>query len=317
MKVTPILICRTKYVDYNDPVFCAPTDISNSITKSLHDIIIKGNNLKYANECKVLISDNQHVIIGKVLYVRQLDTQFDISLDKEKDGRSAWGFIGGVLQRKEYVERKQILDLPESYYIKAYKECLYDEHWCEKKFCGPYIYGAFDIDMEVLPDLDSTLLISSEVPIFSSSMNDSLFAYAAKQTIKGKAVAFCSNEEFNAAEAITKGALTYATVSEGNLREQVESYKRTIVERERVKRNVNNSDDRTCVKNREQHVKESYFYQELFALCQKYGYELKILPDKCEVCGYFVFKGANNKNKKDNSFKKTCSSISEKIKNIF
>lgn len=299
MKVIPILICRTKYVDYNDPVFCAPTDISNSITKSLHDIIIKGNNLKYANECKVFISDNQHIIIGKVLYIRQLDTQLDVSLDKEKDGRSAWGFIGGVLQRKEYIERKQILDLPESYYIQAYKKCLYDEHWAEEKFGGPYTYGAFDIDMEVLPDLDSSLHISNEVPIFSSSMNDDLFRFVAEQTIKGKTLAFCSNEEFNASEAITAGALTYATVSESNLRGQVESYKRTIAERNKAKRNTNNSDNRECTRNHEQHDKESCFYQELSTLCKNYGYELGLLPDKYEVCGFVVITGVNNKNRKD------------------
>lgn len=307
MKVTPILICRTKYVDYNDPVFCAPTDISNSVTKSLHDIIIKGNNLKYAKECKVFISDNQHVIIGKVLYIRQLDAQIDISLDKEKDGRSAWGFIGGVLQRKEYVERKQIFDLPESYYIQAYKECLYDEHWCEEKFGGPYIYGSFDVDMEVLPDLDSMLHISNEVPIFSSSMNDSLFVYAAKQTINGKAVAFCSNEEFNASEAITKGALTYATVSESNLHGQVDSYKRIIAGRESAKRNVNKTNNREFVNNQGPQDKESDFYQELFILCKKYGYVLQRLPNKYEVCGYYVVTGINNK--KDNFLKKTCNYI--------
>lgn len=304
MKVIPILICRTKYVDYNDPVFCAPIDISNSITKSLHDVIIKGNNLKCAKvkECKVFISDNQYVIIGKVLSIRQLDTQLDVSLDKEKDGRPAWGFIGGVLQRKEYVERKQILDLPESYYVRAYKECLYDEHWREEKFSGPYIYEAFDIDMEILPDLDSSLHISNEVPIFSSSMNDDLFRFVAEQTIKGEAVAFCSNEEFNASEAITKGALTYATVSESNLRGQVESYKRTIAERNKAKINANSSNNGECTRNHEQHDKESCFYQELSTLCKNYGYELGLLPDKCEVCGFVVITGANNKHRKDDCF---------------
>lgn len=312
MNVYPILICRTKYVDYNNPVFCAPVDINNSIVKSLHDVIIKGENLRYmkANslqsnkECKVFISNDQYIVIGKALFIRKLGDSFDVSLDKEADGRDAWGFIGGILSRKEYVAEQKILDLPEEYYVQAYNECLYDSHWSEKEFKGPYISKAFDIKMETLPNLEYPLNISKETPIFPSSMNDSLFRYVAEQTIKGKSVAFCSNEEFNAAKAIIKGALTYATVSESNLHDQIESYQRAITaKRKKTEEYVNNRSGGECTDSHDNN-KEKVFYQELSLLCKKYGYKLRRLSDRYDVCGFVIITGVNNSNKskKDDSF---------------
>lgn len=326
MNVYPILICRTKYVDYNNPVFCAPVDINYSIVKSLHDVIIKGENLRYmkANnlqsdkECKVFISNDQYIIIGKALFIRKLGDSFDVSLDKETDGRNAWGFIGGVLSRKEYVAEQKILDLPEEYYVQAYNECLYDSHWYEKEFKGPYISKVFDIKMETLPKLKYSLNISKETPIFSSSMNDSLFRYVAEQTIEGKSVAFCSNEEFNAAKAIIEGALTYATVSESNLHDQIESFKRAITaKRKKTVEYVNNHSCGECTESHDNN-KEKDFDQELSQLCKEYDYELNRLFDEQHARIFVIYTGVNNSNisKKDNSLLSDLWALCKKYFNI-
>lgn len=105
MLVSPILICRTKYVDYQNPVFCAPPDMDDAVLHHLHDDIIKGNNIKVIDnhENKVFISTHQWILIGKIMEICQLGKSLDTSLDKEEGGRSAWGFIGGVISRKDYI----------------------------------------------------------------------------------------------------------------------------------------------------------------------------------------------------------------------
>lgn len=88
MLASPILICRTKYVDYPNPVFCSPSNVDDEVLRNLHNDIIKGNNLKVIEkrENKVFISTTQWIIIGKVTEICQLEKSLDTSLDKEEGG---------------------------------------------------------------------------------------------------------------------------------------------------------------------------------------------------------------------------------------
>lgn len=280
MRVTPLMICRTKYVDYNDPVFCAAPDLDVDLQKKLHDIIINGNNLKFANECKVFISDSTHVVIGKVVYIKKLFLTIDDSLDKESDGRSAWGFIGGSINRSEYVDSGQLLDLPDDFYKNVYTHCLYENHWRELDFHGPYVFEPFDVNMVLLNDT-SEHFVEGAIPIYPDKFNNTIFLLAVKKTLKGGKVSFCSNEEFNAANAINKKALTFATVSEDNIKDQIESLKKS-----------NNVTSYSQYDTRYRPNNSSSFIDDLNSLCRKYNYSF---PQKKSykqgnyiISGYFI-----------------------------
>lgn len=287
MKVTPLMICRTKYVDYNDPVFCAASDLSNEFQKNLHDIIINGNNLKFTDECKVFVSNNSHIIIGKVLYIKKLPISIDDSLDKEAEGRSAWGFIGGSIVRSDYEKEGKILDLPIQFYIDAYTRCLYENHWRESVFHGPYCYEAIETDMDTLDDITQAFE-EEQIPIYLDTKNAVLFQIAIKKTLEGQSVAFCSNEEFNAAEALIKRALNFTTVSSANYNDQVESYKKISTNKKReesvFKRNSQLSQNSSCT-----------FIEELRSLCEKYNYptpqEQDYKKGNKRLKGYFIVTG--------------------------
>lgn len=276
MKVSPILICRTKYVDYQNPVFCSPhdMDMDDAVFHHLHDDIIKGNNIKFIDnhENKVFISTRKWILIGKVMEICQLGESLDTGLDKDEGGRSAWGFIGGVISREAYLAKDGYLDLPDTYYSHVYKKCLYDDHWFEREFNGPYRYGYIDIQMELIQGIDAYDVTHDEnIPIFSDKMNDNIFVLAIKDTRDGKCVAFCSNEEFNAAKNVSSGILTYTTVSDQRIKGQIECYKQLKNKKRQVK-NV--------------HV-ERDFYSELVKLCEDFGYKPVPKEDK-EFKGYFI-----------------------------
>lgn len=276
MLASPILICRTKYVDYPNPVFCSPSNVDDEILRNLHNDIIKGNNLKVIEkrENKVFISTTQWIIIGKVTEICQLEKSLDTSLDKEEGGRSAWGFVGAVISRKDYVAEKDFLDLPDDYYLRAYKKYLYDEHWLEEeKDCHvPYRYDAVDVQMKRIHELDfSSIVQNRDIPIFSDTLNDNVFVLAIKDTLDGKCVSFCSNEEFNAAENVSKGVLTYTTVSEQRIKGQIEHYKQL----QNVQRHSQSI-----------HAKRD-FYSELVKLCEDFGYK-PILTENKKFKGYFI-----------------------------
>lgn len=274
MLVSPILICRTKYVDYQNPVFCAPPDMDDAVLHHLHDDIIKGNNIKVIDnhENKVFISTHQWILIGKIMEICQLGKSLDTSLDKEEGGRSAWGFIGGVISRKDYIAEDGYVDLPDTYYSHVYKKCLYDEHWLESEFNGPYRYDSIDIQMELIKGIDAYDVTHDEnIPIFSDKMNDNIFVLAIKDTRDGKCVAFCSNEEFNAAINVSSGILTYTTVSDQRIKGQIEYYKQLKNKKRQVK-NV--------------HVKRD-FYSELVKLCEDFGYK-PVLTENKKFKGYFI-----------------------------
>ena len=280
MRVSPLMICRTKYVDYNDPTFCAASNLDINLQKKLHDIIINGNNLKFADECKVFISDSTHIVIGKVLYIKKLNLNVDDSLDKESGGRSAWGFIGGSINRTEYVNAGQLLDLPEDYYKNVYTQCLYDNHWRENDFRGPYIYEPLDINMMLLDDI-SEPFAESAIPIYPDKYNKKIFCLAIKKTLEGGKISFCSNEEFNAANAIDKKALTFATVSDNNIKDQIESFKKlnsTISYSQHDTRYRSNND--------------SSFIDDLNSLCRKYNMsqpqKKRFQQGNLIVSGYFI-----------------------------
>lgn len=280
MKVFPILICRTKYIDYQNPVFCAPKALSPIIAKNLHDDIVRGNNIKRdGGECKILISDRHQIVIGKVLVIqKKFSDKFDTSFDKETGGRNAWGFIGGVISCDEYIKENSILDLPESYYEQAYKECLYDSHWLEDTFTGPYNSECIDVEMVSLQNANSSFEVGS-VPIFSDSMNKEVFVYAIKQILKGEMVAYCSNAEYNAAQAINSGILTLATVSSNLLQTHIDTYKKyqqNQKQKQEQKRKQNQQDKGTEPKFKDRfdykNITNTSFVNELSLLCKKYGY---------------------------------------------
>lgn len=280
MKVSPLMICRTKYVDYHNPVFCAASNLNEDLQKRLHDIIINGNNLKFADECKVFISDSTHVVIGKVMYIKKLNLSLDDSLDKETLGRSAWGFIGGSINRSEYVNAGQLLDLPDDYYKNVYIHYLYNNHWLEDKFQGPYIYNPLDVHMMLLDDA-SEPFVENIVPIYPDKLNNTIFCIAIKKTLKGENTSFCSNEEFNAATAINKKALTLATVSDSNIKEQVEALKKSVT--------LPPSSPNTPL---DQPQNDSQFIDELNDLCMKYHYhrpyKKSFKQDGYILSGFFI-----------------------------
>ena len=304
MLASPILICRTKYVDYPNPVFCSPSNVDDEVLRNLHDDIIKGNNLKVIEkrENKVFISTTQWIIIGKVTEICQLEKSLDTSLDKEEGGRSAWGFVGAVISRKDYVAEKDFLDLPDDYYLRAYKKYLYDEHWLEEeKDCHvPYRYDAVDVQMKRIHELDfSSIVQNRDIPIFSDTLNDNVFVLAIKDTLDGKCVSFCSNEEFNAAENVSKGVLTYTTVSEQRIKGQIEHYKQ--------------------LQNVQRHSQSIYakrdFYTELVKLCNDYGYDVHQIEDK-KIKGYFI-PIKEKKFSDENSYKNTIKRYLKKYICIF
>ena len=80
--------------------------------------------------------------------------------------------------------------------------------------------------MELIKGIDAYDVTHDEnIPIFSDKMNDNIFVLAIKDTRDGKCVAFCSNEEFNAAINVSSGILTYTTVSDQRIKGQIEYYK--------------------------------------------------------------------------------------------
>lgn len=289
MKVIPLLICRTKYVDYNNPTFCGASDLAGDTIRQLHDVIIKGNNLKYTSECKVFICDNTHIIMGKVMYIHNLGLSIDDSLDKEKDGRRAWGFIGGSIKRSDYITSKVLLDLPENYYIEAYTKCLFEQHWLEERFTGPYFYEPFEVNMVQLEDL-AIPFPESDIPIYHSSKNEILLRYAMKRAIGGCMVAFCSNEEFNAAECINSQALDFTTVSEDNLNAQQEAYRRISQKKNAPRYQDNYRVSTNPSKGTTVYPNKNSFEDELKKLCEIYGYRPLPLEERGLV-GFYIITG--------------------------
>ena len=112
-------------------------------------------------------------------------------------------------------------------------------------------------------------------------------------------VSFCSNEEFNAAENVSKGVLTYTTVSEQRIKGQIEHYKQ--------------------LQNVQRHSQSIYakrdFYTELVKLCNDYGYDVHQIEDK-KIKGYFI-PIKEKKFSDENSYKNTIKRYFKKYICIF
>lgn len=225
MKVSPILICRTKYNDFNSSgrPFCAPTDVSEETIYRLQ-CIVDGNAIMFCHHCDLVLTDEKHIILGRVISIGELEIDdIDLSLDKEVGGRIPWGFIGGAMSIEDYRVHNRIEYLSADFYSEAYKEYLYDPHWLdgENSHDEQYIYPYVDKALESLPNSSTEMDYDFySNPLQCNKNNLSLLLFVLSEILKGKHLSFCSNCEFKAADLIFEGILDFATVSEGNLLSQ-------------------------------------------------------------------------------------------------
>lgn len=253
MKISPVLICRTKHKDFNSSgrPFCAPTDLSEETIYRLQRIV-DGNAIMFCHHCDLVLSDEKHILFGRVISIGELEIDnIDLSLDKEVGGRIPWGFIGCAMSIEEYRIHNRIEYLPTDFYSEAYKEYLYVPHWLDGEDTNDeqYIYPYVDKSLE--PLLNSSTEMDYDLysnPLQSNINNLPLLFFVLSEILKGKRLSYCSNCEFKAAELIYEGVLDFATVSEGNLLSQnklLEEKQRRKQEGEYGSENTENSDNLT------------------------------------------------------------------------
>ena len=275
MNVSPIFIARTKYIDFEKPVFCAPSDVNQDLLNRLHGLV-DAYNLKMAPSgipySTIIINDNSHIIIGRLMCVESMEgSSLDYSLDEEKDGRKAWAFIGGVLLRAQYSSESKIQTLPDEYYLRSYVKYLYEPHWLDEgEFKGPYKYPYENISMSELRDAQQDYSCGN---IYEDSLNSDLISYVLGQILLGEIISCSTNAEFTASDDIMKKQLSFATVSSSNIIRQ----KRFLEEKKVQNHNVK--------------TKEDDFYEQLKHDYEQGNLEIKALLAKiASICGYSLVK---------------------------
>lgn len=223
MKVAPILICRTKYNDFKYPVFCAPNDVSEQSLQKLNNSINAQEHIYSPNKSNFIVfSDTNHIIIGKVIGIKELSLGKLDSMLKDGDTlRPAWGFVGGAILRSDYQQLGVVSTLPDNYYLECYLQSLYSTHWEEDICSAPY--------QSVYSDITLQKIEAKELPeygeIFEDIYNDNVIWYTLSEIIKGsKNIHSCyTNAEFSAAKKIISNIISITTVSRNNLSIQKKS----------------------------------------------------------------------------------------------
>jgi hypothetical protein len=221
---SPLLICRTKYIDYpTGKPFCCPEDLDLRNFELLVAMMRNGDNLSpIIRSCKIFINDGVHCIIGKYgklsVFLTNTDKAIDLSLDKATGGREPWGFIGAVIKTSDFISFGKGFDFPDSYYLNTYEKYLYYDHWIEQQFIGTYHYPYVEEAIELIDITNSNPGKSENGYIIEiDDKNSSLFTLAVECALKGEKVSFCTNAEYNASRLIFENKVDIVTVSAKNL----------------------------------------------------------------------------------------------------
>ena len=222
IRCSPIIICRTKYIDYpTGRPFCCPEDLSLQNFELLISMMNNGQNLSHnITECKIFINDNNHCIIGKYGYIEDvIDKTTNFSLDFMLDNvKPAWGFIGAVIKTNDFISFGKSFDLLDSCYTNAYIEYLYKEHWLEHQFTGTYHYPYVEETVQLISTENSEITKSDNGYIIETDdKNSLLFSFAVECALKGEKISFCTNAEYNASRLISENKVDIVTVSTKNL----------------------------------------------------------------------------------------------------
>jgi hypothetical protein len=250
IKCSPILVCRTKYIDYpTGKPFCCPEDLSLKNFELLVSMMSNGDNLSPTiRSCRIFINDGTHCIIGKYgklsVFLNDTDESIDLSLDKPTGGREPWGFIGAVIKTNDFIFFGKVFDLSDNYYATAYKKYLYNEHWLEQQFTGTYHYPYVEETVKLI-DVENTDTINSQNAyiIETDDKNSLLFAFSVESALKGERISFCTNAEYNASRLISQNHVDIVTVSTKKLdmhkaelqKPQKEMQKEIVVENDNKK----------------------------------------------------------------------------------
>lgn len=219
MKAAPVIICRTRKVDY-DGFFCHPSDVEET------GILTKLRNSIYANDLhllsgpqkclKIVICDNTHVIIGRMMIIIDaVGKDCDLQLDHQASSRTLWGFIGAVFKRRDYQSNVQAFDVDDLYYKDVFIDKVYKEHWDDEKFSGPYRTLYEDIPIVEIGETNNPF--HNDEYIISSEYNEAAYNYVLSAIHKGNVVSLCTNAEYSASESIFRDYVTYATVNPSRL----------------------------------------------------------------------------------------------------
>ena len=224
IRCSPILVCRTKYIDYpTGKPFCCPNDLSLKNFELLIAMMSNGDNLSPTiRSCRIFINDGTHCIIGKYgklsVFLNNTNMEIDLSLDKATGGREPWGFIGAVIRTSDFIAFGNGFDLSDNYYTNVYVEYLYKEHWLEQQFTGTYHYPYVDETVQLIYAENSEIIkLENGYIIETDDKNLLLFAFALECALKGEKISFCTNAEYNASRLISENKVSAVTVSTKNL----------------------------------------------------------------------------------------------------
>lgn len=226
IKSSPVILCRTKYIDYKEQGFIWPQDFNRETFNLLVHLMHNGHNLGSIESNKVFIHDGTHCLIGKIGFLNNLLSEklaksIDLSLDKEREGRMSWGFIGVAIRINDFIHNKSNIDLSDDYYSYLYKAYLYDNHWLDREpINGPYNYPYEDVcfvEKNIEQNTLNKFNTGKEWILESDKCNEELFNLAIYKALQNEIVSYCSNAEYNAHQLIREHKVNIVTASDSNL----------------------------------------------------------------------------------------------------
>ena len=273
MKTAPIIISRTKSVDYNG-FFCLPADLMDS------KILMRIRNTVYANDLhlnngdnrqvRVIISDKTHVIIGIISIIEDIiGKDIDLHLDNYTSKRTLWGFIGGAIKINDFRKHPHAVDLDSSFFRKAFMEIVYAQHWMDGIFEGPYISSYEEAETIDISETESPFPLNEQ--IISSEKNIQAVNFILNAIHDGKNLSLVTNADYSATKSILNEYVDFASVSIA----KVEKVRIALKEKQKAKQSVSSQTPKHNVKT--DHME---FQQKLHKLCEQYQMKLDIIWNK-------------------------------------